>query len=257
MKTFADEVLAALPDLMAAHPDGPTVAAVARHLESVPADVRVAFETLDTAERATMIRYRGRAVHLIPLGSRLACRHCHIEFARNSKSKARCCSRKCGIAWSWTLPGVREKRGAAIKAQKATPEAIALHAEINRKRWSKPGEREKLAERSRRMWADPEQKAKLAGKIKAEHSTPEKRAFYGEARRREWQDPTQRAKREAALRKALCTPEYRAKSSEVKKRQWRDPVWRAKWTAANIRRNEKRRNAKLLKIASTYVGVGP
>lgn len=237
MISLADEILIALPDLMAVHADGPTISVLADWLSAGAINVRRALDEIEASERASVVRYRGsRTLHLVPNGHCVACKNCRLKFERKRKSKAVCCSQKCAVAWSWKNPETKARRISGIKKQRRSPEGRANTAERNRKLWSDPKQRDRLSKWNRERWADPETRARISVKIQAAHSTTEKRQFYADARRAEWADPAQRAKRMETTNAAKRTPEYRAKFSEYMKRRWQDPVARKK-LLASVRRN--------------------
>lgn len=213
--TLAEEILAVLPDLMAAHPDGPALADVAARLSATWADVRRMAGRLDAEERAILVRRKGsRTLYLVPTDYPiLACRHCHVAFERPKKSKRRCCSRSCAIAWSWTRPGAAEKRRAGLRAERSTPEARERQSHRSRQRWDRPGERAKQAERNRRRWADPETRDAMSAALRQAQGTPERRAKYSAIRREAWADPAFREKTVAGIRRSKA--KAKAKRREI------------------------------------------
>lgn len=233
MKTFAEEVAGVLSS------DPMPLAAIARELGADLSSVRRASQTLNAAGMAILVR-RGRSLLLASLKFKgLACKACYVEFERRPKSKRRCCSRACGIAWSWTRPGVREKRIAGILIQKATPEAKAMQVEHNKRRWSKPGEREKLSEQNRREWADPKKAAKRAAGIRAAHGSAEHRKMYSDYRKADWQKPGYRERASASMREVKNRPEVKAKFSANLKARWQNPKTRPAFMAAVKRNGQK------------------
>lgn len=242
MKTLADECL----DLLDGEPIPAT--ALASKLGADRASVRDAIKKLAAEGRAqAFTKGQGAALHLAPLhyAGRI-CVICMAAFdppasgaARKRPSKRQTCSRACAASLSWLKPGAREKKIAAIKAERQTERAKARLAEHDRRRWSKPEEHQKLSEQNRREWADPYKAAKRAVGIKKAHSTPEKRKFYSESRKKEWADPVERERRSKIIKEAKNKPEYKAKHREMMKARWRDPVMREKYTRANGYRNEK------------------
>lgn len=249
MKTLADEILEALPALVEMFPKGPTASELIGWLGASPVSVYAAMKELDADGRAILLRYpESKARYLLPIGHDLGkssiCANCGVTFSRPKKSKRRCCTRACSIAWSWTKPGVAERRRAGIGAERATPKAKARTAAFNRRRWAKPEEHAKLSEQNRREWADPAKKAVRAASIQAAHGTPEKRAFYADLRREEWADPAIRESRIAAMRASKSTPEARAKFSALLKARWQDPVLREKYLAAVRRTAEKLKESR-------------
>lgn len=243
LPSLADEILAALPQLLKTHIDGPGLADIAKHIGAdMPSVRRAAFQLNSDARANLMRRLHSREQFLIPvrrysrdLGYRY-CAHCQSTFAVVHKSKRRCCSRGCGIAWSWSRPGVKERRSAGIKLAHSTPEARERLDVHNRRRWSKPGERERLSEQNRRQWADPVKKALRAQSIAAVNGSPEMRLLYSNLRKQWWKDPQMRERMVAAAKRAKNTPEFKAYFSELCRKRWRDPAWRKKWLLA-VRRN--------------------
>lgn len=244
MITLLDEIVAALPGLMQAFPDGPTVQGVASHLCADAPSVRRALFALDADGRALLVRAnRGGPYRLVPIGSAVqACRMCHVAFERPKKSKRVTCSRACAVALSWRDEGTAERRSASIRAERATPQARERASANNRKRWSRPGEREKLADQSRRRWADPVTRAELSCAISAVNGSPVMRAKYSAIRKALWQDEAYRKKTTAGIHRSTSTPEARAKFSKLLKARWADPVWRKKYMAA-VGRNAKKGGA--------------
>lgn len=249
--TLAEEVLAVLPSLMAERPHGPSIRAIAVRLGADDVNVRGAARQLNTEAKADLYRRtNSREQFLVPFRCRNVvglryCANCNKTFAMPPRKKIdggsyysnrRCCTRACGIAWSWNRPGVRQRRSAGIKTAHNTPEQRARLDAHNKRRWSRPGEREKLSEQNRREWKDPVKAALRAQSIKAVNGSPEKRKFYSDMRKAFWRDPAMRAKMIAAATKAKSTPEYRAYFSELCRQRWRDPVWRKKWMPA-VKRN--------------------
>ena len=207
MKSLADRLLEIVPAR------GLTMRAGARQLSVDLAKVSRAFYRLDKEGRAKLVRRKGgNTFYLVPAGDPiLACKHCHVEFERPRKSKRQCCSRACGIAWSWTLPGVRERRSAGILAERQTPEAKARTERHNRTRWSKPEEHQKLSEQNRRQWADPVAKAKRSVSIQAAHGTAENRRAWSERRAKMWATPEYRENALKAIRRRSKTYFYQGK----------------------------------------------
>lgn len=235
LPTLADEVLTALPALFARFPDGVPLARFVDALGADIASIRRAAKQLNVDARADLMRrLDSREQFLVPLRYRKAagfryCANCGETFVLPPESNRRCCSRACGIAWSWTRPGVKDRRVAAIKAERKSPEAQARIAAHNKTRWSRPGEREKLAEQNRREWADPVKRALRAQSIKAVNGSPGMRKFYSDMRKAWWADPVMRKKMHDAALASQSTQEYRLKLSALVRERWRDPVWRKKW----------------------------
>lgn len=245
MNTLGDEILAALPGLMATSPRGATVKAVCLALTVDGPHAREAMRYLDTTGRAVFMRYPdARTQYLIPLdhdiGFLRVCAHCRVAFDPMG-AKRQCCTRSCANAWSWGQPGAAEKRSAAIKASKATPEAKEWQRKHNERRWSDPEQRAKLSAQNRREWADPAKKAQRSASIQAAQGSPEKRAEYRDIRKALWDDPEYRERTTEAVREARRRPEVRAKISEGMRRRWQDPVMRAKYIAANQRKAADRK----------------
>lgn len=236
LPSLADRVLAALPSFERA----PLARDMAARLNTDEPHVRQAFERLESEGRAKIAR-RGRGLHLVPADYPVKiCPVCRVEYDLPAKSKRITCSRSCGIKLSWQMPGVKEKRCAAITSQRRSPEGRANTAERNRKRWSDPTQRERLSEWNRRRWADPYENAKQAVAISEHHRQPEKREAQRQRIKARWDDAAGREKLVTGIRKSKQTPEARAKFSKLLKERWEDPVWRAKYTAANIERNRIR-----------------
>lgn len=246
MITLADEMLAALPGLLGQYPDGPSLRVIASKIGADIASVRRAAKQLNTDARADLMRRPdSREQFLVSFRYRKAlglryCAHCDGTFqAERTKtstgsyySDRRCCSRKCGIAWSWSRPGVRERRAAGIAVSKGTPEAMSQLADHNKRRWSKPEERARLAEQNRREWADPVKASLRAQSIAAVNGSPEMRELYSNLRKNWWKDPAMREKMQAAMTAAHQTPEHRLAAHERMKARWQDPEYRKKMIAA-------------------------
>lgn len=241
MRTLADDLLAVLPALMSRHSSGPMVKDMAAYLAASPMSVTEAARYLDIAQLAIFLRYPGsKARHLVPPdfapGPDLRiCANCRIVFERPKTSKRVCCGRSCANGLSWKDTEAAEDRKIAIRASKATPEARAAQAELNRRRWSDPEQHERLSEQNRRRWADPATKAQRAASIQAVNGSPEKRAKASATRKALWADPEYRERATAAIKAAKNTPEARALFSELLKARWRDPVLRQKYLAATRR----------------------
>lgn len=244
--SLAREIVAALPRMMAKHPKGPRAKDIAAFMACPEENVRRAMEAIKAQGLAIVVRYPGsKARCVVPLKhfpkTQRACAHCDVFFeVKEAKDRRRCCSRSHGIAWSWSRPGVKEKRLAGIREARQRPEEVARLAEHNKRRWSKPEERYKLAEQNRREWADPVKKAKRSAAIQAAHGTPEKRKFYSETRKRQWKEKEFREKTLAGIRKSKRSPQARAQFSALLRERWKDPVMRAKYTAHNQRLNAER-----------------
>jgi hypothetical protein len=229
MKTLADELLEALPTLLAAHPAGPMAGDIARRLAVGPQHARAACLALDGEGRAMYVRYQGsKARHLIPLDGlpkgRIACGWCRVvTFARNDR---RCCSPVCGAKYYWaTAPAEeRERRLAGVIDKSRSPEGRAKRSEVAQARFADPAMREEQSRRSKEMWSDPRRAAVLRTKLQAASSDPDRRKAMSERRKRDWQDPAYREKLVGAHREVAKTPEYRARRSAVSKALWADPV---------------------------------
>jgi hypothetical protein len=245
LPSLADEIMVALRGLIATHPNGPNIKQISEAVSADPASIRKAMAQLNTEARAMLMRRDdSRELFLYPNTKRILglniCAKCGAGYRRTDKTVSkRCCSRACGISWSWTRPGVKEKRKAGIRAERATPAAKARAAKLNRERWSRPGERERLSEWNKKRWANPAIKADLARAIALVQRTPEMRKLYSDLRKEWWKDPVMREKMLKAMADAHGTPEYRAKHSERMKARWRDPVLRKKYLAA-VGRNVKK-----------------
>lgn len=249
--TVADEILRELPVLMKRHPSGPSLKQIAEHMGIEIAHIRNAAKSLNTEALADLMRrVDSKEQFLVPFRYRKAqglryCANCNKTFPQSHVTRTvsgthysnrRCCSRSCGIAWSWTRPGVKVKRKAGISISKNTSHAMDRLADHNKRRWSKPEEHTKLSEQNRREWADPMKRALRAQAIASVHRTPEMRQFYSNLRKEWWKVPAMREKMIVAARKAKQTPEFRAYFSELLKARWRDPAWRRKWLPA-VRKN--------------------
>lgn len=238
MKTLADEILEALPALIAANPVGASVDDIATLLYAPAAHVRAAMVSLHESGRASLARWPGsKRRYLVPVGfdfgqRRRACLNCHLVFGRPPGSKRVCCTRSCSSAWAWTKPGEAERRGAAIRVALTTPEARLRQDETNRRRWSDPEQHLRLSEQNRQCWADPVQKAKRSASIQAVNGSPEKRAEASAIRSALWADPEYRERAGQAVREARARPDVRAKASAAMKRRWADPAQREKMIAA-------------------------
>lgn len=198
---------------------------------------REAMRRLDDAGLALNVRWPGSKARYLLLLDGLppqhrSCRGCGVVFEHPRKSRRICCSRSCGIAWSWKQPGVAERRKAAIRAEKATPEAKARLAAHNERRWSDPDERERLSEWNKKRWADPVTKAKLSASIQAVNGSAEGRKRASRIRTEAWQSEEIRERTVAGIRRSKQTPEARAKFSKLLKDRWRDPALRPKYMAA-------------------------
>jgi len=241
MKSLADEILEHLPEMFDATALGPTVADVCSRLDIGPAHARAAMKRLDEEGRALFVRYEGsKRRHLLPLDAlehpAAACAYCRLVFERPPKSKRVCCTKACGIRWSWTNPSSRANRTAAIQRSAGTAEFSAKAVERNRIRWSDPAQRASLSEKNRLMWADPAVRARRSAAIQAVQGTPENRQKAARRKREQWADPDYRERHIEALRSAKRSPEARAKFSELLKARWQDPEMRAKFMAANAAR---------------------
>lgn len=247
LPTLADEILAVVIE----HREGVKLKSLTSTIGADIAHIRRAAKELNVAARAILMRRRSsREFFLVPNKSQVdglrVCVSCGTPFdppfwatpsGRKKFYPRRSCSRACGIAWSWSRPGVREKRSAGIKVTKNTPEAMERLAEHNKRRWSKPSEHEKLAEQNRREWADPVKATLRAQSIKAIHTQPEKRKHASDTKKRQWAEPGYRTKTVEGIRRSKTTPEARAQFSKLLADRWKDPVMRAKYTAANARRS--------------------
>lgn len=235
MRSLADRVLDTLP----AFESAPLAQDVAEYLNTDVPHVRQAFERLEADGRAKIVR-RGRGLHLVPTDyPGLICPVCRGEFVRSKKSKRVTCSRKCGIAWSWQKPGVRERRKEGISKQRQSPEGRANTSERNRRRWSDPKQRERLSKWNKDRWQDPYVKAELSVAIQKAQSRPDRVEFQRNQIKRRWGDAKGREKLVEGIRKSKRTPEARAKFSKLLSDRWKDPEMRAKYTAANHKRNAK------------------
>ncbi|MCW5695813.1 MAG: hypothetical protein KIS96_03650 [Bauldia sp.] len=234
-------MLSVLPAILADKPLGATVAEVVIWLGVQPGFVREAFLDLDTAGRAKAVRRKGgRTLYLVPFDAAImSCRNCYREFERPKKSRRQCCSRSCGIAWSWKNGDTRARRSEGIRAERATPQAKARAAAFNKRRWSRPGERERLAEQNRERWSDPVMRAKLSVGIQRANGTQERRKYYSDLRRRQWaEDEEYRTKTLAGMSAA------KERMSEAMKRRWADPEYREKMSQIAVQRAAERRRAK-------------
>lgn len=243
--SLAAEIVAALPAMMAEHPRGPRAMDAAKHVAAPYTAALKAFDAIKAEGLAIVVRYPGlKARHVVPIGHDFgengrACAYCDLLFFVPKKSdKRRCCCRACGIAWSWTKPGVAERRCVGIRAERETPKAKERLAAHNQRRWAKPEEREKLGEQSRARWADPVQRAKLSASIQAVNGSPEGRARQSRIKKEAWKDPAYRESHVAAVRAHHGKPESRAKFSKLLRERWQDPILREKYlkaTRANAR----------------------
>jgi hypothetical protein len=244
-RTIAEEILAALPSLMAEHPLGPHIGQVASALSMDRPSARLALFALEADGRARIVR-RGPAMHLVPADyPHRVCPICRAEVKPKPKSKRVTCSRSCAVALSWKNETTSAQRKASIRAERTTPKARARLAAHNKRRWAKPEEHAKLSEQNRRRARDPVVKAQRSIVMSAKNGTPEKRAMYSAIRKAYWADPARRQKMIDGMRRSKQTPEAMAKFSALMKARWQDPVWRAKWTEANKRRNDHIRGKKL------------
>lgn len=254
LRTLADEILAVLPSIMIENPHGPRLRIIAQRLGADEASVRRAARQLNVDARADLMRRLDSPEQfLVPIRYRKAvglryCANCGETFTAppvktfktgTHYSDRRCCSRSCGIAWSWTRPGVKQRRIEAIKTERKSPEAMARLAAHNKRRWSRPEEHEKLSAQNRREWADPVKGALRAQSIKAVNGSPKMVKFYSDLRKAWWKDPAMRQKMLNAAKASQSTQEYRAKLSKLVRERWRDPVWRKKWTEANRIKSRK------------------
>lgn len=259
MRTLADEIVDTVAGMVAAHPDGVTARQLSARLGVAYGKVMEILDGLraPTAEARRLVfaihpRAEGQRgalpTYLLPVGYQLpaptgvhrrACLHCYAVFEVRSDLKRRCCSRTCSIAWSWTRPGVTERRGRAIRAAKDTPEYRAKQAAHSKRRWSNPEERRRQSERNKKQWANPVQRAKRSAAIQRANGSPEARRKLSERRRAEWADPEQRERRRAIMREAHNRPERKAALAERMRAAWRDPVMRAKYLATKAEQAAK------------------
>jgi hypothetical protein len=235
--TLDDDILAALPGLFTDHPQGVSADVIAAAVACTAQQARDAAKRLHAGGLALNARWPGsKARFLLPLdglarGLR-CCAWCGLVFELPRKSKRRCCTRACSIAWSWSNPETKANRMAPMIAAKRTPEARARQSEENNRRWADPARREKMARQSRERWADPAMRAKMSAAIQAVNGSAKERARHSELRKALWADPTYREKASAAMRAAKQRPEARQRFSEALKRRWADPEQRAKLAAA-------------------------
>lgn len=206
------------------------LSSIAATLGVDPSNIRRIALALAMADLAVIVR-RGKILNLASLSFKgCACKSCYAEFQRPKKSKRKCCSRSCGIAWSWNRPGVREKRCAGIRAERKTPAARARLDAHNQRRWSKPGEREKLSEQNRREWSDPEKRQARAASIRAVNGSAEFRKLCSDIRKAYWQkDSASRDEHLAAITAAMTSPEMRAKRSAENQRRYRGTATRERY----------------------------
>lgn len=223
MKTLADEILGVITEIPVA------LGIIAARLGADTASIRRAAQALNDIGSAVLVR-RKRTLHLASAAFQgLACKHCYVEFERAPKSKRQCCCRAHGIAWSWTRPGVKEKRSAGILTQCATPAAKARQAAQNERRWACPGERENLAEQSRARWADPAFAEKCSAAIRAVNGSAEFRKLCSDIRKAYWQEPEARDKMLETIRAGQKTPTARANHSAANRRRYSEPASREKY----------------------------
>lgn len=240
--SLAHEIVAALPALMKAHPQGPRVKELAAFLAAPEAGVRAAMAAIKESGAAIIVRYPGsKARHVVPLGHRfnkittanrhrpVVCRCCDTLFQNGSR---KFCSKSCFATHMWAQPGHRQRLSAALKKAHSTPEAKARAVAWNQRRSSDPNERARISENNRKAWADPAHKAKRSASLQAALGTPEKRRFFSELRKQQWQDPAFRAKACAAMREARTSPAYKKKMGDQMRARWANPVTRVKLMAA-------------------------
>lgn len=255
MRSLADRILAAIPNT----PHGLSLRQATEICGSDLAHTRAAFEALDNERRAQLVkRGRGGAIYLVHRDATIPiCVVCQTEFERAPKSKRLTCSGHCRSVLNWRnmKPEYRAARTAAIKAAKNTPENKERQRLRNKERWAKPGEREKLSAQNRKRWKDPEASAIIAAKIRLNHQKPEMRKFYSDLRKKDWARPEYAEMVKAKSAASLREQHRRARMGEMLKARWRDPEQRKKLTAANVKRNEARKQEKKRQQESAPAGA--
>lgn len=267
MKTLADEILDALPALIAQRPEGATVEDITELLYVPATNARAAMKALGEDGRALLVRYPGsKRRYLVPLDHgfgdrRRPCASCGLVFLPPAKSGRRCCSRPCSIRWGWDRldAGARDARTANAREGCRSAENRARVTAQNNARFADPAERENIAAHNRRRWADPVARAKNSANIQRVQGSPEYRRLYSELRRAMWDDPEYRERCIAAMTAAKRTPEARAKFSALLRERWKDPAWRKKWedgiagvrAAARANRGKKHSPEHIAKIVAS------
>lgn len=235
--SLAQEIVAALPAMMEAHPKGPRVKEIAPFVAAPEANVRRAIETIKAEALAIVVRYPGsKARHVVPLGHKFArlttangfrrkvCAWCDTLFQNGSR---KFCSKECFARHMWSNPERREKGSAAAKRVAQTPTGRANTAKLVARQQSPEG-RQWMSERNRKDWADPTHKAKRSASLQAALGTPEKRKFFSESRKADWEKPGYRERASESMRRVRAEPEVKAKYSAASKRRWQDPAYREK-----------------------------
>lgn len=191
VKPLSDRILDALPSL-----DAPTVSQMAAYINFDMPRVRAAYDALETAGQAKIVR-RGVGLHLLPVDypGRI-CPVCRAEYKGHGKT----CSKSCGMRVAWTkrdrakqgdvMRRARVKGEAAMQANNIashrTPEYRARHAERNRKEWADPVMRMKRVVGMESAWQGPQaepRKAKARAMRIAQWADPEWKAKAVEAMR--------------------------------------------------------------------------
>lgn len=200
MKTLADEMLAALPTMMAGDGNGPTLAEMSVRLSAALPNVRAAAHELCVSGGAKLAR-RGRTYHLLPISDPTpVCIICHGVFQPVAK-KTRACSHSCARRMAWQNEAMRERHRSSLKRTKSTPEAKANASKVHKARCADPSYRSQMSERNRASWADPATRAKRLVSIDKAWKDPERVDKASKRRTRDWQDPAFRQKAVAAMRK--------------------------------------------------------
>jgi hypothetical protein len=159
LPTLADEILAELPAMLQAHPDGPIAGDVADHMAASIANVRQAFLTLEAEGKAKIVR-RKRSLHLVGMSypGRI-CVICRTEF-HSTRKGTKTCSHSCGRYLAWQNEDMRARHAASVRAAHSKPDVREHLTKINRERCADPEWRQRMSDQNRRSWRKPESRAK-------------------------------------------------------------------------------------------------
>lgn len=200
LKPLSDRVLDVLPSFEAA----PLARDVAAMLAMDEPAIKAAFEELDEAGRAHIVR-RGNGLHLVPADHpERICVICKREFAPVRKETVTC-SHSCARHLAWQNEDMRRRHRESIKASHSDPErrrAMSIHS---KKYASRPDVRKRTSERNKQDWSDPVKRMKRVIAIEAawKDGAPgvEKRKAVARRRKQEfWRDPESRQAAIEAMR---------------------------------------------------------
>lgn len=196
---LADEIMSALPGLVAARPLGPTIGEIAARLAAPDGYVREAMIGLEADKRAKIVR-RGKSLHLLPIDhpTRVCC-ICRAEVVAERKSTVTC-SHSCGRKLAWQNPEMREKHRRSVKAALQEAERRAKMTTKSRRYWARQENREAASEAIRKTWQDPEVKGRRLVGIDKAWESEERRTKQSKRRIKDWQNEEFREKTVAAMR---------------------------------------------------------